>query len=568
LTLFVQAAHAGAIYRPGQQQRTVSASTFQVSIQKNGRADIFLLNGERAFVNAFPAVLFEGDDEWTELDISSRYTFRERVNDPLGQGQSIIMAKGNCEWAIRTYSTQPFFTVQAVFINTGRKPVRVRAMSPWRTADTRKPGGLWLGKNSDAIRTLVLREAPPEFVSTQLASEWPVESDWHVGVYNPESKRTLIAGVLGLTAERATFSVAEHTDDDAGEDLLLFDHAVTLEEPVEVKPNERLAMPMAYFAVSETDPLLGLQRYGQALARFNDIDTADTQVPSANARDAAQFFRGNRSDLARLQPSAAGSWDDAVDALTNAARLAHFTPYFWRPDTAQGRLSLPGANESQQSAWLTGLAFSGSALQAAGAEPSGAVARLLPPPARAAHPVDLFRNERPQIWALPMDTEGGHAVVALFNWDTDAPQTIELAFAELGLARNAYYTVYDSWPRQYMGTAADSLRVAILPGSVRVLSLRRHWDDPVVLSVGDHITTVSNPEDGSDWDAAARTLSGDVHMNRSESVRIDVLVPERFSRIESTSDNVKTEWPPDSRVVTLTISKTAASIAEWEAKFE
>lgn len=559
-------AFAGPLYRPGQEQRTVTASSYQVSVQKNGRVDVSLLNGEPVFVNAYPAVLFEGEEEWTELDIASRYTFREQVNETLGQGQALIMAKGNCEWAIRTYATQPFFTVQAVFSNTTKKPVRVRAVSPWRTGGTRKPGGVWLGNNTEHARALTLQEQPPGFVSTGVAQEWPMESRWHIGLHNGETGRSLIAGFLELNEDVPSFSVDRQQEDDAEARALLFETTTTFEEPVEVAPGERLAMPIVYFAVSEPDPLVGLRRFGQALARFNGIRADRSETQSGVTRDSAQFFRGDRSALARLTPNAPATWEDAIDALTVAAHLFHFTPYFWRADTAQERYGWAGATESQRLAWISGLALSGSVLPHAGdSEVHEALTRLIPPLDRSAHPVDLFRNDRPQIWALPMDESGEHVVVGLFNWDDDVTAAVEIDFAALGLARNAFYTVYDSWPRQYMGTASKRLRVAVLPSSVRILSLRRHQDWPAVLSTGDHITTASNQADDWEWDAAAKTLSGSVIPQDGKRVRIDVLVPERYDAIASTSDNIRVEWQDNSRVLFLDVSGEDAA---WHVEFE
>ncbi len=591
--LIAPTARAGAMYRPGQEQRTVSASTFQISVQKNGRIDVSLLNGERMFINAFPAILFEGETEWTELDIASRYTFRERVNDVLGQGQAIIMAKDNCEWAIRTFSTQPFFTVQTVFINTSKKPVRVVAASPWSTGDTRKPGGVWLGENTSKTRALIFDEQPPGFVHSTLVQGVPLESRWHMALHNAESGRSLIAGFLGLTDDTSVFTLDRLAEGEENAPIELFRAMTTFETPIEVEPGARLEFPVVYFSVSDNDPLIGLRRFGQALARDNGIRIE----PSANAfigggaasdvdallemgwrageerdtaQESAQFFRGERGASAQLSPKAASSWDDVVQTLTGAVRLFHLTPYFWNADAGTARLDIGTLTESQRLAWISGLAFTGGVMDVE-LSPDSAHARTLqrftPALDRPAQPIDLFRNDRPRVWSLPMDDSGGHVIAALFNWDTDALTTVELNYAELGLARDAYYTVYDVLPRRYLGTAADQLRVEIPPGSVRIVSLRRHVDAPTVLAFGDHVTTTSSPDDAAKWDGTTNTLSGTTTANWGEPVRIDVWVPERFDATASLSDNVRVEWPSNDRVVKVYVAGERHVATEWRVSF-
>jgi len=566
-------ATAGPLYRPGQEQRTVTASTYQISVQKNGRIDVSLLNGEAVFSNAYPAILIEGESEWMELDIASRYTFREPVNDVLGQGQALIMAKGNCEWAIRTYSTLPFFTVEAVFINTTKKPVRVLATSPWTTGDTRKPGGLWLGETTQEAVGLVFDEQPEGFVRSDLTRGVPFRSTWHTGVYNEEAGRSLIAGFVELTPDEPAFTFDRLEDGEGNDSIELFQSMTTFEESVEVPPGERLKMPLVYFAVSESDPLVGLRRFGQALGRYNGVRVERSAVDSEESKMAiasARFFQGERGESARLHPKAPASWEEAVDALTGAARLFHLNPYFWRADIGSAHVELNALTDAQRVAWIAGLALSGSVTNddlARDSEPINTrLSRFVPSLDRPAQPVDLFRNKRPQIWSYPLDDAGEHVVVGLFNWKSDAASVIDLDFAELGLAHDAFYTAYDSLPRRYLGTASERLRVEVPPGSVRIMSLRRHVDWPSVLTFGDYFLTKS-AGDESAWDARTNTLSGTVHSEGDQPVRIGVLVPEAFGTVTSSSDNVRVEWQDNERVLMMYVSEIDGKPLNWRVAF-
>jgi len=591
--LVARSAFAGAVYRPGQEQRTVTASSYQISVQKNGRIDVSLLNGEAVFSNAYPAILVEGEDEWTELDIASRYTFRERVQDALGEGQALIMAKGNCEWAIRTYSTRPFFTVEAVFINTSKKPVRVTAATPWSTGDTRKPGGLSLGADTQKSRALVFEEQPSGFVHGNISQGLPMRSRWHLGLYSDATPRSLIAGFLDLSADTSTFSLNRLPESDEAGPIEIFEAVTTFDDPIEVASGERLKMPVVYFSVSESDPLVGLNRFGQALGRHNGnrADRSAAQFISGEsssaieellnigwrssetmgrAQDSAQFLQGERSEYARLNPNPPTSWDEVVETLTGAARVFHLNPYFWRLDAGKARLSLASLTDAQRLAWISGLALTGGAMHIElGPESisTDELRRFTPPIDRAALPIDLFRNDRPRIWALPMDTSGDHVVVGLFNWDLDGSVTIELDFAELGLARNAYYTVYDSLPREYLGTATERLRVAVPPGSVRILSLRRHMDRPEVLSYSDHFVTVPSPDHTSKWNAATGTLSGSVRIIGEQPVQIHVLKPEQFVRLLTEDRNVSVGYMGNRRELIVEVRGEDGALVPWQLEF-
>ena len=65
---------------------------------------------------------------------------RTDVRDNLGQGNGVLLKKSECEWYLNSYETQPFFTVRAVYVNTSKKPVKVKALLPWCVGRARGKG--------------------------------------------------------------------------------------------------------------------------------------------------------------------------------------------------------------------------------------------------------------------------------------------------------------------------------------------------------------------------------------------------------------------------------------------
>jgi len=85
--------------------------------------------------------------------------------------------------------------------------------------------------------------------------------------------------------------------------------------------------------------------------------------------------------------------------------------------------------------------------------------QILPPTHIAARPLDLFENELPQIFALPLEREWGKWLVAgIVNW-RDHTTTTEISLEKLGLDPAIAYHVYNYWHRRYMGIVRERIRI-------------------------------------------------------------------------------------------------------------
>lgn len=260
--LIAATADAQLHYRPSKEARTISTDVYEVGIQKSGRVNVRLVSGAPVFTGARPMVWFEGEDAPQALAVDGRATARQEVQDALGGGMGMAFAKGNCAWSLRTYLTKPYLSVQAAFVNTSRKSVRVKMLSPWSIEDAK--GGLFsLGPGTaDAV---VFPDAESQKTGYLL-------------VHNPGAQRSLLAG--GLTSVRGTIRIAPPTElAKTGEAFGRFGIWCVYDPPVEVEPGAQLTSEWVYLSVCDASPMAALDRYAEAIAAAYRAKPAPFAVP-------------------------------------------------------------------------------------------------------------------------------------------------------------------------------------------------------------------------------------------------------------------------------------------------
>jgi len=250
-------------YRPGREHRTINTDRYEISVQKNGRTDVLLVSRAPVFGNAYPMVWFEGEDEPTPLRIDGRWTVREEVRNSLGRGNGFVFRKDDCEWGIQTYPTLPFLTANVVYVNTSKKPVRVKALIPWAVGGPKK-GEFSLGtgtRQAVILDTGTLTQVRTGLKTIDVGS---CTCLWNLAAYNPVSQRSLIAGFL-TNVQTYTQIHLERTAKAKGDSFDVFRAECLFDPPVEVPPKGRLESEWLYLAVDETNPLEGLERFGASV---------------------------------------------------------------------------------------------------------------------------------------------------------------------------------------------------------------------------------------------------------------------------------------------------------------
>lgn len=285
-------------------------------------------------------------------------------------------------------------------------------------------------------------------------------------------------------------------------------------------------------------------------------------------------------------PHRLGAWG-AVETLTNSIRRFYFAPHLYVPDQdvvffghessrrRWGVENAPPLTWEQSLAWLTGAALTGGVVKIG--EPFSdlssreidALRRVLPGVGQPARPLDLFQEETPRVWHLPIAGPAGlWHVLALFNWDTEEAPPVSVPLAALGESPDRYLTVHDYWQGAYRGTVAGRLDVRVPPASVTLLGLRRLEPNPMLIASDRHITMGALDHDRLDWDPAARRLSGEFRATPDAPHTLRILVPEGFTPRGAALGDVPCDWRMEGRILLLTFDSGAGGPTRWRAEFD
>lgn len=308
------------MYRPGREYRSINTTQFEVIIQKNGRVDLLRLDDSPILQNAFPMVQFAGEDNPRRLGLDGRYSGREEVNDRLGHGPGMVFKRGDGEWAIRAYLTQPFITVQAAFVNTTKKPVYVAKLLPL-CVGLPGEGGVWLGPGSDGAT--ILSTSPGE---ASYLTQGQALSPWCIAAFNPKTAQQFVAGFLTGTASTPQLQLASVENGNASA-FDLFRAECVYDPPVEVPPGGRLDSEVLYVALSEANHFDGLERYGHAVAVWNAVPRQSDPPLQGWAVDVGNMSAADiRASVNALPPALlaagwnhvelTGAWESAESTLT------------------------------------------------------------------------------------------------------------------------------------------------------------------------------------------------------------------------------------------------------------
>jgi hypothetical protein len=271
------------------------------------------------------------------------------------------------------------------------------------------------------------------------------------------------------------------------------------------------------------------------------------------------MITGQQADGVRIGIDCAPIWQSkvrtgpwgAVDTLTQAARRYYFDPlyaadqdcvFFGKPETrARWNVeSEPMLTRDQQRAWLTGAALMGGVVKIGDrysqldAEELGMMRKIMPVLEAPARPIDLFEQQSPRIWALPVaGVDGDLMLVGVFNWDEKSTQTVTLDFATLGLRGAEFFTVFEFWSQQYHGAATGQLNVQLPPASMALYGFRAYRDRPMLLASDRHYAMGQVEFTAITWDAATNTLSGVFDGVAGAEYTLHYLVPKEYTVTET-----------------------------------
>ena len=594
-------------YRPGQEMRTLSTDYYTLSIQKNGRIDLVLANMHELFSNVRPLVWLEGEEAPHEMKIHGKRSYRQEVNTVLGQGQGMVLECDEGQWVIHAYPGKPFLVAQIVYVNTGKKAVRVRSLHPWHAGGDVE-GGVNLG--TDAAGTRVLAPWPDNGDAAPAVTSAAGEGLWTLAAHNPASGLSILAGYLAYDNARGEF--AYHNQSEAPE-LQMFRADYMFNEPVDVPPGGTLTSGSLYLAVAEVIPQEGLERFAVAVSRANEFEWNDDAPPHAwRTSEQSEGLDAGAEWIAReLSPygwntavaesesgaetvvvaggpfadtrrsplmyttgvAAIVSADEAREAVASAARRYFVTPWLGRPLMPPVALG-PEAplSESRRQALLTAFAMLGGVLQISGdpttftAADVATLKRILPLAEKPSRPVDLFADETARVFVTALRAPLAESrVLGLFNW-SDTADAMHVGLDTLGLAPSEYYAVYDILQDSYVGTASGALSVSVSAGSVSLYCIMPYSTDPRVIGIAHALNMGNQQFEQIAYDRKAKVLSGVLQPRADSTCEFRILAPETASaQSVSVSAGVGT-MAQEGRLIRVKISETNLAVT-WRIQF-
>ncbi len=274
----VGTAKADPLFSGGKKDaRSVTTDAYEMDVQKNGGIRIRDVNGETIFENVMPTVTLEGEDTAHALKVVATQTERFQAHDRLGDGQGMTYSSKDCEWFLATYPGKPYISAHVTYHNKGKKPVRVSRLSPW-SIGTANSGRLVLGTQTAETRLLDNGTLFRSFNDYADAHKGKTTAQWNLAAYNPVSGKSLVAGFLSYRAAHGQIMI-ERSEKAAADCFDRFSADCVYDPPVEVPAGGTLESEVLYLAVTESNALVGLERYGKAVAMVNRINHKPAFIP-------------------------------------------------------------------------------------------------------------------------------------------------------------------------------------------------------------------------------------------------------------------------------------------------
>lgn len=278
-------------------------------------------------------------------------------------------------------------------------------------------------------------------------------------------------------------------------------------------------------------------------------------------------------------------WDGFLGAAAAAQQwnFLHNIAWYSDPDVLIVR---PPMREGTARAWATVLGLTGQALMSSDRLtdlPESRVELLRRVyPAVDIRPLDLFRpaNSRKPIIDLKVSHLGrDYDVVGVFNYDTDSTSNRLLSWAALGLDSTAAYHVYDFWNGTYYGAWKHGVFIDVPPADVRVMTLVRATERPVLVSTSRHITQgwvelLALRHGGT---STHPSLSGESRVIGGDPYTLTVGLPRgaptfrlTAARVQGGVDGapVSVSWSSHQGYATVTIRTDTTQAVRWEIEFE
>ena len=185
-------------------------------------------------------------------------------------------------------------------------------------------------------------------------------------------------------------------------------------------------------------------------------------------------------------------------------------------------------------------------------------------------PGQLYGGGNGTWWLQEIDRPFDHwSVLARFNWNgKDTPEQ-EVEFADLGLAADREYLVFEFWTQTYLGKSKRSFVAPEMNASngMQVFAIREAREHPRVLSTTRHMSQGGVSLLDQRWDAGRKTLSGKSQVVINDPYVLTVNLPDGFRLASAEVDGERAQIASQKEIATVRSIPSATKTVDWKMAF-
>ncbi|MCX6998009.1 MAG: alpha-galactosidase [Kiritimatiellaeota bacterium] len=186
----------------------------------------------------------------------------------------------------------------------------------------------------------------------------------------------------------------------------------------------------------------------------------------------------------------------------------------------------------------------------------------------------------PTWWQLEIDRPFDHwSVLARFQWgqkqgdkhvfEYQGLPEGKVAFADLGLASDREYLVFEFWTQKFLGKSKGAFTAPAMDANtgMQAFAIREARPHPWVLSTTRHISQGGVSLERLTWDTATNTLAGKSKVIKDDPYVLTVHLPAGFKLKSAEVTGEKAETANQSETATVRIIPSATKTVEWKLAF-
>lgn len=174
-------------------------------------------------------------------------------------------------------------------------------------------------------------------------------------------------------------------------------------------------------------------------------------------------------------------------------------------------------------------------------------------------------------WLQEIDRPFDHwSVLARFNWRGKPVPEQEIEFADLGLAPDRDYLVFEFWTQASLGKHRGAFTVPAMEENtgMHVFAIREARKHPWVLSTTRHLSQGGVSLLGLKWDAAGKTLSGTSKVVAGDPYVLTLNVPFGYKPLEAEVEGEDVEMDVQTETAAAKFVPSATKEVAWKVTFD